>query len=189
MKTTIKMLAMVMTMLLWSCGEEEEDVNPDEQNDGKIAVSLSEVSEGNAIIRTSGNSEAEISGPVRLTTLGQGSADGQEFYQYEYAIEVDAGAVYITINWPQSEGELMPSGDYAVNFGNLDDYPTERFIQLSAFIDAISYSTWLGTTGSGTITNTNADAEFDLEFEAQGLEEFFDEVSIDMAGAVKYRAQ
>ena len=154
-------------------------------------VSLSDVSEGEGTILTTGNAEATIEGVMILNSFGTSTDDSDPFNFASYTLVGEPNGAFITVYWPSGEGEIMPNGSYDVGFldASIDgnNTPSGRFIQVSVTVDEISYSSFTGTSGSAAITNATADNSMDLTFTVNNLEEFFDELSINASGAVKYR--
>lgn len=180
-----KLLMAIFMIALFSCGDDDNDVSKDSSLSD---LSLTDVSDGQAIINTTGNIEATVSGSVQLTTTGTETLnDVITFYVASYTITDGSNNAFVNVYWPESEGELMPSGDYQIAFANLNNPPSDRFVSVSVFVEDISYSTFTGSSGSATISEVNVDYEMDLIFEAEGLEQFFDDVMINAVGAVKYR--
>lgn len=186
---TIKILAMVMAMPLWSCGEDDENVNPEDASSVDGAVSLADVPEGRGVVQVTGNIEAEVSGEIRIYTTGEGTVDDYEYYKNEYVIESGEDEIYIDVYWPRADGAVMPEGDYMVELADLTDFPRTRFINVTVFVEQSAYSPWIETTGEAVIASTNADAELDIVFSVEGLEEFINEVSVNADGAAKFRVQ
>lgn len=172
-------------IILWSCGGDDDDM------DDSTDVSLSSVADGEGRIVTTGNAEATIDGVMTFTSIGISDNDDDSFNFATYALVSDPNGAFITIYWPASEGESIPNGSYDIGFLDVsidgNNTPSGRFIQLSVVVDEISYSTFIGTSGTAEVSNATSDNSLDITFTATNLEEFFDELTINASGAVKYR--
>ena len=181
----ILLFIMLITPLITSCGDDDDD----EGNNPSTSVTLGDIAEGNGRIVTTGDKSVTIDGVMTLSTTGSASFSGNDFYTANYALVSDPNGAFVQVYWPQADGEVMPSGNYAIALDNADpnNPPSGRFVSLSVVVDGTSYSTWTGTTGSAEISNTNANYELDMSFTANGLEEFFDDLELNASGALKYR--
>ena len=171
-------------MLLWACGGDEEEMDPSSE------VSLDAIADGDGRITTTGNAEATIDGTIVLNTTGTAEIEEILFNLVSYTLVGTTNSAFITIYWPASEGEMIPTGSYDVDFADASfegAAPTSRFIQLSVVVDEIVYSSFIDTNGTATVTNVTSNNGLDLEFEVNNLEEFFAEVAINATGVLKYR--
>ena len=156
-----------------------------------VSVTLDTVSEGEGIVQTSGNATATISGTMTLNSVSSSVGNDSGWNFASYTLVSDPNGAFITVYWPASEGNDLPNGSYEIGFLDAstdeNNTPSGRFVDVSVVVDQTSYSSFLGVSGSATVTNATSDYDMDLVFTANGLEEFFDEVTINAQGALKYR--